>query len=145
MEQILNNADMSALFHQIDCYVSPHRSEGLGLTILEAMAAEKPVIATQYGGVTDFVTEATAFPLKYKLVEVDNDNEPYPSKYIWADPEIESIQKQMRYVFENRVQAQEIAQKASNMVSKLFSIKNTSTAIQEELFRIWKQSGKTSG
>ena len=33
-----------------DCYVSLHRSEGLGLTMAEAMALGKPVIATGYSG-----------------------------------------------------------------------------------------------
>ena len=141
MNQTLSSADMSALFRQIDCYVSPHRSEGLGLTVLEAMAAEKPVIATQYGGVTDFVTEDTAFLLDYRLIEVGSNNGPYPSKYIWADPKIESIQKQMRYVFENRTQAKELAKKASINVRKLFSIERTSNAIREELDRIWCKEG----
>ena len=139
MDQILNSADMNALFHNIDCYVSPHRSEGLGLTVLEAMAAEKPVIATPYGGVADFVTEDTAFLLDYRLTEVGSKNFPYPPEYIWADPTIESLQRQMRYVFENRTQAQLLAKNAFQKISKLFSIETTSDLIQEELNRIWRR------
>jgi len=141
LDQTLSDADMSALFRQIDCYVSPHRSEGLGLTILEAMAAEKPVIATPYGGVTDFVTEDTALLIDYRLVEVGPNNLPYPSKYIWADPKIESIQKQMRYAFNNRTKAKELAKKVLDNARNLFFIEHTSNAIREEINRIWYGEG----
>ncbi len=42
------NADM------VERFVSPHRSEDIGLNIAEAMRLEKPVIATDYSGSTDF-------------------------------------------------------------------------------------------
>ena len=42
----LDAVEMSAWFQHIDCYVSLHRSEGLGLTLATAMGAGKPVIAT---------------------------------------------------------------------------------------------------
>lgn len=144
INQILTDADMYALFRQIDCYVSPHRSEGLGLTILEAMVAEKPVISTRYGGVTDFVTENTALLIEHKLIEVGPFNEPYPPQYIWADPKVESIQKQMRYAFENHMQVKTLIQNASDLVPKLFSIKSTSNIIREELHRIWYLSREIS-
>ena len=47
-----------------DCYVSLHRSEGLGLTMAEAMSFGKPVIATAYSGNLDFMTD-TALLVPY--------------------------------------------------------------------------------
>jgi glycosyltransferase involved in cell wall biosynthesis len=38
-----------------DAYVSLHRSEGTGLTITDAMALGKPVIATSWSGNMGFV------------------------------------------------------------------------------------------
>ena len=38
--------EKNALLGACDCYVSLHRSEGFGLTMAEAMALGKPVIAT---------------------------------------------------------------------------------------------------
>ena len=37
MDKLLCVDDMRQFYHGIDCYVSPHRSEGLGLTVLEAI------------------------------------------------------------------------------------------------------------
>ena len=38
--------DLARSIDAADCYLSPHRSEGFGLTMLEAMRLGKPVIAT---------------------------------------------------------------------------------------------------
>ena len=138
MDELLNEGDMSALFNSIDCYVSPHRSEGLGLTILEAMAAHKPVIATPYGGVADFVTESTAYPIGYRFVEVGPGNPPYPPGYIWAEPEITSIRRQMRHVFSNRPEAKTKGSEASQHVRRLFSVESTAAAMHAKLNEIWE-------
>ncbi len=46
-----------------DIFVGPSRSEGLGNAFLSAMAARLPVIATQEGGLADFITEEVAWPV----------------------------------------------------------------------------------
>ena len=50
-----------------DCYVSLHRSEGLGLTMAEAMALGKPVIATVYSGNLQFMTPENSHLVDYQL------------------------------------------------------------------------------
>ena len=56
MDEYYTAAQKNALLALCDCYVSLHRSEGLGLTMAEAMGLEKPVIATAYSGNLDFMT-----------------------------------------------------------------------------------------
>src|SRR5688572_32239647 len=51
------------------CYVSLHRSEGLGLTMAEAMARAKPVIATGYSGNLDFMNDANSYLVPYTRSE----------------------------------------------------------------------------
>ncbi len=47
--------------HVGDIFVAPSRSEGLGNAFLSAMASKLPVIATQEGGLSEFVSPETAW------------------------------------------------------------------------------------
>jgi len=51
--------DARALMPAIDVYANTSDSEGISLTILEAMAAALPVVATGVGGTPDILTEQT--------------------------------------------------------------------------------------
>ncbi|HRH24434.1 MAG TPA: glycosyltransferase, partial [Candidatus Paceibacterota bacterium] len=45
-----------------DIFVRPSRSEGMGISFIEAMAAGLPVIATQEGGIADFLFDGKRNP-----------------------------------------------------------------------------------
>lgn len=47
-----------------DIFIRPSRSEGMGNSFVEAMAAELPVIATQEGGIADFLFDEKRNPDK---------------------------------------------------------------------------------
>jgi glycosyltransferase involved in cell wall biosynthesis len=45
-----------------DIFIRPSRSEGMGISFVEAMAARIPVIATQEGGIADFLFDGVRNP-----------------------------------------------------------------------------------
>ncbi len=50
--------DIPRLLSAIDIYVQPSSNEGLSLSILEAMAAEKPVISTRVASASEVITDS---------------------------------------------------------------------------------------
>jgi hypothetical protein len=79
-----------------DCYVSLHRSEGLGLTMAEAMTLGKPVIATAYSGNLHFMRPDTSYLVDYTLTGVPAGCDPYPAGVPWADPNLDQAAGFMR-------------------------------------------------
>jgi glycosyltransferase involved in cell wall biosynthesis len=60
----LGHADMPLMLQVCDIFTRPSRSEGFGASFMEAMAAGLPVIATQEGGIADFLFDEIRNPDK---------------------------------------------------------------------------------
>ncbi len=88
IDELFTQSQMRALFQHLDAYVSLHRSEGTGLTMLSAMAAGTPVVATGYSGNLDFMDASTARLVPCELIEVGPDLSPYPAESLWAEPDL---------------------------------------------------------
>jgi len=128
--------ELAGLVCAANCYVSPHRTEGFGLTVAEAMAAGVPVIATDYGGTTDFVTEEVGFPLRYRLVEIDRDHGPYAKGAIWPDPSREHLQELLRTVVADPSAAAARGERARALMLKDYSAAAVGRRISEQLAAI---------
>ncbi len=59
-----SHAELARAFATAHIFVRPSRSEGMGNSFIEAMAAGLPVIATQEGGIADFLFDAARNPDK---------------------------------------------------------------------------------
>jgi hypothetical protein len=100
------SSQMRDLMEACDAYISLHRSEGIGLTITDAMACGKPVIATGWSGNMDFMNVSNSYPVRYELVEIEKNAGQYRAGEIWAEPSAEHAAELMRHLFENREEAQ---------------------------------------
>ncbi len=121
INKVLDSEEIKTLFATADCYVSLHRSEGFGLTMAEAMALGKPVIATAYSGNMDFMTLSNSYLVKYSLKEIDQDYGPYKKGMVWAEPDIDDAARLMRYVYENQDEAHRVGAIAANDMKEHFS------------------------
>lgn len=85
IDRFLSREAMAELFAAADIYASTHRSEGFGLTIAEAMARAKPVVATDYGGSRDFLDAGCGYPVPARTVRLDRDLGHYTRGGTWAE------------------------------------------------------------
>jgi len=111
MEEYRSRDETLDLIGCCDTYVSLHRSEGFGLTMAEAMLSNKPVIATNYSGNTDFLNVDNGFPVNYSLIELDRAYGPYLPGSTWAEPDVQDAARLMRRVYDY---PDEALQKAKN-------------------------------
>ena len=89
------------------CYVSPHRAEGFGMPIVEAISCGMRVVATKFGGVCKTSKGLDTVKLiDYKLTDSSFHNnlaEPFydfDEKPQWAEVDIEQFKKAMRKMYE---------------------------------------------
>lgn len=99
MDEFLSAADRDLLTWRADACVSLHRSEGLGLTLLEAMSIGKPAIATNYSGNLAFMSPDNSWLIPWAPVKVGPGSLHYPADQDWAEPDPAAAALAMREVF----------------------------------------------
>ena len=139
----------AALVGLCDCYVSLHRSEGLGLGMLEAMAHGRPVVATGYSGNLEFMNSENSYLVPYELVHVPSGCEPYPVDASWADPDLEIAAAMMREVLRDPGRASAIGARAKADVERLHNPARAGAAVADRLATIrrsawWDDPGSVS-
>jgi Glycosyl transferases group 1 len=133
LDRSLSGAELAGVMAACDCYVSLHRAEGFGLTLAEAMALGKPVIATGYSGNVDFMTRENSYLVDYTTGRVGPDCEIYPPEGEWAEPSIEHAAALMRRVWEQPAEAAAKGQQARADILRLLSPAVTGKNMRDHL------------
>jgi len=133
VDSSLTSAELDGVMAACDCYVSLHRAEGFGLTMAEAMAIGKPVIATGYSGNVDFMNAHNSYLVDYTIGRVGPECEIYPPEGEWAQPSVEHAARLMRAVYEDRAQAARLGEQARADIARSLSAEATGTAMRERL------------
>lgn len=94
LSEKLSYKDILDLYASSDAFVSLHRSEGVGLGLMECMMLGKPVIATAWSGNTSFMDEDNSCLVSYELITANGSIDFYKQKFLgkrthWANPSID--------------------------------------------------------
>lgn len=144
-DEYLTQDEMRGLTRSVDCYVSLHRAEGLGLGLAEAMYLGKPTIATDYSGNTDFMNSENSILIPYELVSIPDGAYPNSFGQKWAEPNINEASIQMRRLASEKTIGEEIGRRAAKYIRDNHSHLRAGQAIKTELERIGLASGNPFG
>jgi glycosyltransferase involved in cell wall biosynthesis len=107
-----------------DIFVGPSRSEGLGNAFLSAMACGLPVIATQEGGIADFLFDSE----KNKDVE--------PTGFAVEKDNPEQIAAQVQYILSHKEEVAKITARARKMVEEEYDWDIVAQKMKAEVFDV---------
>jgi glycosyltransferase involved in cell wall biosynthesis len=122
IDSYISRNQLHSLLNECLTYVSLHRSEGYGLTLAEAMALGKPVIATGYSGNMDFMNSGNSILVPFELVAVGDDAFPYPEDSRWAQPNIEFAANAIRELSLNPEKRLQLGTQALSDVTSQFTM-----------------------
>lgn len=101
IDRTIPREELDALTESCDVFMSLHRSEGFSLGCAESLALGKAVVATDFGGTRDFVTQETGYPVAYREVAVDVADYPGGGGSHWAEPDIEHAAAILRSIYDD--------------------------------------------
>ncbi len=105
-----------------DIFVGPSRSEGLGNAFLSAMASRLPVVATQAGGIAEFLFDKKHNPDKE------------PTGWVVDKDTPEQIAEAVKDILANPKKTKEITERAREMVLRKFNWDMVAKDMQEKVF-----------
>jgi glycosyltransferase involved in cell wall biosynthesis len=133
VDRYVSAEENQAMIASCDCYVSLHRSEGLGLTIAEAISHGKPVIATGYSGNLDFMDERSSYLVPYRQTSIPADWWAYVPGAEWAEPDIAVAARLMRRVWEHPQEARLRGERARDQLLERFTVDRTADFVSSRL------------
>ena len=149
IEDHLTGVQMQSLFASADCYISLHRSEGLGLGMAQAMAAGKPVIATAYSGNMEYMNRDNSLLVDYERVELTDNYGPgsnpaiYEQGNVWAEPNVEQAAQHLQWVYAHPEESARLGQRARQDIRNTLNPKKTQTEILTRVQQIYAEHGKS--
>lgn len=118
----VSHEELPSYLHACDIFIRPSRTEGFGASFPEAMAAGLPIIATQEGGIADFLFDARRNPDKEATgFAVDKDAP-------------EQIAKVVTHIIEHPDETKRTVVNAKLLVEKKYDWRRIAKRMREEAF-----------
>lgn len=120
----IGHADMPVMLRACDIFIRPSRSEGMGNSFVEAMAAGIPVIATQEGGIADFLFDRNLNPDKE------------PTGWAVRKDAPEDIAAAVQDIIANPERVQSVVRTAGDMVRERYDWERIAASMHELFSRM---------
>lgn len=116
----LSEEDMRILLASCDLVFSPHRAEGFGLVLAEAMAMGIPALATNWSGNLEFMSGLDPLLVPMRLAPVSDGCDVYGSvaDAYWAEPDISAAARQLQELRNSRELRNEMARIGADRIAK---------------------------
>ena len=132
INRYLSKSETLSLIKLSNCFISLHRAEGLGLSLIDAMRLGTPLIATDYSGPVDFANKENAWMVSWKYINATIKDGLYFGSQ-WADPnEEEAIEMLVEIITNNELRNTKV-KKAKNDIEMYFSKNRISSLIEAAL------------
>ena len=105
-----------------DIFARPSRSEGMGNSFASAMASKLPIIATQEGGLADFIFDAKRNPDKEATAWVVDKDSP------------EQIAQAVKDILANPEQVKKVTETCYKLVTEVYNWDVIAKAMQDKVF-----------
>ncbi|XP_077235629.1 UDP-Glycosyltransferase superfamily protein [Tasmannia lanceolata] len=128
--------DLPRLYKSANAFVLPTRGEGWGRPIVEAMAMSVPVIATNWSGPTEYLTEENGYPLPVDRMSKVTEG-PFEG-HLWAEPSVDKLRVLMRHVVNNPEEARRKGMKAREDMIRRFSPEVVAGLVVDQILKISK-------
>jgi glycosyltransferase involved in cell wall biosynthesis len=133
IEEAMSREELVGLMRVSDCYLSLHRAEGFGLGMAEAMLLGKAVIGTRFSGNVDFLTDATGFPIGFRMRGVRSDEYLWPRGQSWAVPDHGEAVKAIRLVYQDAELRERKARAGQAFIREHYGVDAVGAAVKARL------------
>ncbi|KAJ4885858.1 UDP-Glycosyltransferase superfamily protein [Raphanus sativus] len=141
IDKHIAQVDLPRLYKAADAFVLPTRGEGWGRPIVEAMAMSLPVIATNWSGPTEYLTEENGYPL---VVEEMSEVMEGPFEgHRWAEPSVGKLRVLMRRVMSEPDEAKVKGKRGREDMVKKFAPEVVAKVVAEQIERIFEEKTRT--
>ncbi len=124
----VDRSQVTAYRKNADIFVCASRSEGLGLAFLSAMASRLPIIATQEGGLADFIFDAKRNPDKPTTAWAVDKDQP------------EQIAQAVQEILADPEKTKRVTDEARAMILRSYNWDTIAKEMKEEVFEpLWKK------
>lgn len=119
----ISTADMTALYHTPDCFVSTPRSESWGSGIIKSMSAGVPVITNVNTGNRSYTNSSNAILVGSSLKKITDidwlSQNPLQQEHSWCDVNMTELKSAMRKVYSKEIDVEPLKTEARRTALKL--------------------------